>query len=256
MLKRWPVGFLCLCLPMKWRTKPLLNCSKSAIVLGGILLNHTLAAPFSVVGNALHITLSSVICNSISVLNNSMWSKGSLELSYVSNCGRQNFWGDDLALHWWMVSLSFESSHPNSLRLCPSWRFLVRLPPSSGILALSCYGLFLHPSGIFSWRFVLPIGLKVWFFFVLVFTCLPTFCILRLHCFSKFFILACQLFHIGQKGLDLLLLHNIWLRSIFCFYLVLRGTLLSLGKMAWMISVSHRRHQTDDAKNEQLSSSS
>ena len=78
---------------MKWRTKPLLSCSKSTMVPGGILLNHTLAAPFSVVGNALHITSSGIICNSISVLNDSMWSKGSLEPSYDSNCGRWNFGG-------------------------------------------------------------------------------------------------------------------------------------------------------------------
>ena len=93
MLRRLPVGFLCLCPPMKCRTKPLLSCSKFAIVPGGILLNHTLAAPFSVVGNALHITSVGVIYNSINVLNDSMWSKGSLELSYDSSCGRRNFGG-------------------------------------------------------------------------------------------------------------------------------------------------------------------
>ena len=93
MLRRWLVGFLCLCTPMKWRTKPLLSCSKSTIIPGVILLNHTLVAPFSVVRNALHITLSKVICNSINVLNDSMWSKGSLEPSYDSNCRRQNFGG-------------------------------------------------------------------------------------------------------------------------------------------------------------------
>ena len=53
----------------------------------------TLVAPFSVVGNALHIISSEVICNSISILNDSMWSKGSLEPSYDSNYGRQNFGG-------------------------------------------------------------------------------------------------------------------------------------------------------------------
>ena len=78
---------------MKWRTKPLLSCSKSAIVPRGILLNHTLAAPFNIVGNAIHITSLRVICNSISVLDDSMWSKGSLESSYDSNYGRQNFGG-------------------------------------------------------------------------------------------------------------------------------------------------------------------
>ena len=74
-------------------TKPLLSCSKSAIVLRGILLNHTLTTSFSAVGNALHITSFCVICNSISILNDSMWSKGSLKLSYDYNCGRQNFDG-------------------------------------------------------------------------------------------------------------------------------------------------------------------
>ena len=93
MLRRWLVSFLCLCPPIKWRTKPLLNCSKSAIVLGCILLNHTLAAPFNVVGNVLFITSSGVICNSISILTDSMWSKGSLEPSYNSNYRRQNFGG-------------------------------------------------------------------------------------------------------------------------------------------------------------------
>ena len=79
--------------PIKWRTKPLLSCSKFAIVPRGILLNHTLTAPFNVVGNALHITSSGVICNSISILNDSMWSKGSLESLYDSNCGRRHFGG-------------------------------------------------------------------------------------------------------------------------------------------------------------------
>ena len=87
------MGFLCLCPPMKWQTKPLLSCSKFAIVPEGILLNHTLAAPFSVVRNALHITSPGVICNIISVLNDSMWSKGSLELSYDSSYRRRNFGG-------------------------------------------------------------------------------------------------------------------------------------------------------------------
>ena len=93
MLRRWPIGFLCLYPPMKWRIKTLLCCSKYAIVLRGILLNHTLAILFSIVGNALHITSSGLICNSINILNNSMWSKGSLEPSYNSNYGRWNFGG-------------------------------------------------------------------------------------------------------------------------------------------------------------------
>ena len=123
MLRKWSVGFFCLCPPIKWWTNPLLSYSKFAIVLGGILLNHTLAAPFSVVGNALHITSSRVICNNINVLNDSMWSKGSLEQTYDSSYGRRNFGGKG----WFNTSvvngLSFKSSHPNSPHLCPSWHF-------------------------------------------------------------------------------------------------------------------------------------
>ena len=98
---------------MKWRTKSLLSCSKSAIVLEDILLNHTMVAPFNIVGNALHITSSGVICNSISVLNDSMWSKGSLEPSYDSNYGRQNFGGRG----WISTSLVNGES---DLRIIPS----------------------------------------------------------------------------------------------------------------------------------------
>ena len=93
MLRKWPVVFLCICPPIKWRTKPLPCCSNFAIVLGCILLNYTLATPFSVIRNALHITSSVVICNNINVLNDSMWSKGSLEPSYDSSYGRRNFGG-------------------------------------------------------------------------------------------------------------------------------------------------------------------
>ena len=97
--------------------------------------------------------------------------------------------------------------------------------------------LILHPSGIFSWGPVSPVGLKVWFFFILVFICLLMFYVLGFHYLSQFFILTSQLFHISQKGLNLLLLHNFLLLCSFCFHLVLRGTFLSLRKMAWMISV-------------------
>ena len=113
MLRRWPIGFLCLCPSMKWQTKPLLSCSKSAIVPRGILLNHTLAAPVSVVGNALHIISSGVIYSNISVLKDSMWFKGSLELLYDSNCGRRNFGGKG----WFSTSLVNGES---ILRIIPS----------------------------------------------------------------------------------------------------------------------------------------
>ena len=139
MLRRWPIGFLCLCPPMKWRTKPLLSCSKSAIVPGGILQNHTLAAPFSVVGNTLHITSSGVICSRISVLNDSMWSKGSLKLSYDSNCGKHNFGGKG----------QFSTSLVNGesiLRIIPS-RFS---PPLSFMALFSLSTSFLNLRSSFS----------------------------------------------------------------------------------------------------------
>lgn len=172
-----PVGFLCLCPLMKWWTKPLLSCSKSAIVPGDILLNHTLATPFSVVGNALHITSSRVICNSINVLNDSMWSKRSLELSYDSNYGRRNFGGKG----------RFSTSVVNGesvLRIIPS-KFSLPLSFialfSSSISFLMLRSLF-HPGGIFSSGPILSVGLRVWLFFILVFTCWPSFCILGFHC--------------------------------------------------------------------------
>ena len=110
---------------MKWQTKPLLSCSKFAIVPGDILLNHTLAASSSVVRNALHITSSGVICNSINVLNDLMWSKGSLEPSYYSNCGRRNFGGRG----------QFNTSVVNS-------ESILRIIPSRFSLPLSFIALF------------------------------------------------------------------------------------------------------------------
>ena len=121
MLRRWPVSFFYLCPPMKWWTKPLLSCSKFAIVPGGILLNHTLAAHFSVIGNAQHITSSRIIYNNINALNDSIWSKGSLEPSYDSNCGRRNFGGrgrfSTLVVHGEFVLLIIPSKFSPPLSL-------------------------------------------------------------------------------------------------------------------------------------------
>ena len=99
-------------------------------------------------------------------------------------------WGNGSVLQWWMVSLSFESSHPNFPCLYPSWNFLIR--PSSYVAKL-----ILHSGGIFSWGPISPVSLGVWFSFILVFNCSPTFCILGFHCLSQFYILASQLFHIS-----------------------------------------------------------
>ena len=49
---------LCFCPPIKLLTNNLLNSLKEPTVFGGILLNHTHAAPLRVVGKALHIISS------------------------------------------------------------------------------------------------------------------------------------------------------------------------------------------------------
>ena len=121
MLRKWPVGFLCVCPLMRWWTKPLLSCSKFTIVPRCILLNHTLAAPFSVVGNALHIT-SMIQCDPRGPWNRHMTPAVGDRISVG---------GDGSVLQWWMVSLSFESSHPNSSYLYPSGHFLIHSSPSS-----------------------------------------------------------------------------------------------------------------------------
>ena len=58
MVNRLDEERLCLCPPIKLLTKNLLNSSKELTELGGILLNHTHAGPFRVVGKALHIISS------------------------------------------------------------------------------------------------------------------------------------------------------------------------------------------------------
>lgn len=77
MFNRWPMGFLWRYPPMKWQTKLSLRCSNLAIVRRDSLLNHTLAAPFRVIGNALHMTSFGIICRFIMVLKDSIWCRGS-----------------------------------------------------------------------------------------------------------------------------------------------------------------------------------
>ena len=172
MLRRCLVGFLCRCPPMKWQTKPLLSYSKFAMVLGGILLNHILATPFSVVGKALHITSSRVIYKSIKVLNDLMWSKGSLELSNNSSWGRQNFGGRGqfytLVVNGESVLRIILSCSP---QLCPLLHSQVHPFPSL------CYGarssswtsfLPIPSSSCWSGCLILPHWCFLWFFDVLL----------------------------------------------------------------------------------------
>ena len=67
--------------PMKWQTKALPSSSKLLIVEGGILLNHTLAAPFKAVGKALYIIPSIVFYKFTRLLKDSIWSSESFEPS-------------------------------------------------------------------------------------------------------------------------------------------------------------------------------
>ena len=90
MFSRLAKDLLYLYLPMKCVTKCPLYFLKVEIVLGAILPNHTLAGPFSVVGNALHMISSETPCRCIRVLNDSKWSSGSFDPSYASTCSIQN----------------------------------------------------------------------------------------------------------------------------------------------------------------------
>ena len=67
------------------------NSLKVETVFGVSLLNHTLVGPFSVVGKALHIISSKALCKCMKVLNDSRWSSGSFDPSYVSTCDIRNF---------------------------------------------------------------------------------------------------------------------------------------------------------------------
>ena len=91
---------LCLCPPMKCVTKCPLNSLKVETMFGVSLLNHTLAGPFSVVDNALHIISSRTPCRCMRVVNDSRWSCRSLNPSYASTCGIWYFVGRGKEVTW------------------------------------------------------------------------------------------------------------------------------------------------------------
>ena len=122
---------------------------------------------------SLHLGSSTIA----SILNDSMWSKGSLEPSYDSNYGRWNFGRKG----------RFSTSLVNDesvLRIIPS-RFS---PPLSFIVLFSSSISFLMLRSSFSTLVESfpeimshPVGLRVRFFLILVFACSPMFYVLRLH---------------------------------------------------------------------------
>ena len=69
---------------IKWVTECPLSSLKVEIVLGASLLNHTLASPLIVVGNALHMISSGTPCRCIRALKDFRWSNESREPSYAS----------------------------------------------------------------------------------------------------------------------------------------------------------------------------
>ena len=111
---------LYLCPPMKCMTKCPLSSIKFEMEFGVILLNHTLAGPLSVVGNALHIISSRTPYRCIRVLKNFRRSSGSFIPSYVSTCGIQNLAdrGQEVTctvkgkLIWWTSSSRLEEIPP------------------------------------------------------------------------------------------------------------------------------------------------
>ena len=177
-----------------------------------------------------------------------MWSEGSLESSYDSNYGRQNFSGRGQFSTSVVNSESVLQIIPSRFSLPLSFIALFNLSISF-LMLRSLFSIIVESSPevlshLLAWKFN---SSSFWFSPIRQHS---TFWDSTVFHSSSFW----RVFHISQKGLDLLLLHSIWLRYSFYFHLVLRGTLLSLGKMAWMISDSHRRRQTDDAKNQQWSS--
>ena len=105
---------------MKCMTKCPFSSIKFEMEFGVILLNHTLAGPLSVVGNALHIISSRTTYRCMGVLKNFRRSSGSFILSYVSTYGIQNLADRRQKvtctvkgkLIWWTSSSRLEDTPP------------------------------------------------------------------------------------------------------------------------------------------------
>ena len=81
MFVRHAVDFLYLCPLIKCEANWALNSLKVLMEFGVNLLNHTLVGPFSMVGKVRHMISSAMPCRCMRVLNDSRWSKESLNLS-------------------------------------------------------------------------------------------------------------------------------------------------------------------------------
>ena len=241
---------------MKWWTKALLSCSKFAMLLGVILPNHTLVAPFSIVWKALHITSFGVICKSIRVLNVSMWSKGSLEPSNDSSWGRWNFGGRG----WFNTSVVNGES---ILQIIPS-RFSIALSFIAWLsLSISLLMLRSSFSTLDEFSFNVLILLLIWLsnsssllFPSILRGCSSSFWFLVVRCLFPFWDLAALRSSSFWRVNSSTLATRAWIycvaysESILCY----EGLFCHLGKIAWIIGISHRWRQTDVARNQQLSS--
>ena len=171
MLRRCLVGFLCCYTLMKWWTKLLLSCLKFAMVPEGILLNQTLAAPFSVVEKALHITSYRVICRCIKVLKDLTWSKRFFEQSYGSSWGRQNFVGRG----WFNTSVVNGESIPQIIpsRFSMDFSFMALLSSSISLLmlqsSLSILDEFSFEALVFLWFNESAVSSSLLFFYLFSF---------------------------------------------------------------------------------------
>ena len=190
----------------EWQTNLLLSCSKFAMVPRGILLNLTLAVPFSVVGKALHITSSIVIRRCIKVLNDSMWSKRSFKLSYDSSWKRRNF-GIRGRFKTSMVNGEYGSSS-HSVQVFHG--FVFYCIPELVHFSSHATEFTFHSGWIFFWCHCSSVNLadrlhfiivsfnsSRLFFFILIFGSPLLFLILGFKYSSQFFILASQLYYIG-----------------------------------------------------------
>ena len=138
IFRRLVGDLLYFCPPMKYVTKCPLSSIKFEIEFGVILLNHTLASPLSVVGNALHIILSRTPCKCMRVLNDFRWSSGSFLPSYVSTYGIQNLAGRGQEVTCVVKGKSIRWTSSSRLEDTPPLMAFIIMSILSFIICMSC----------------------------------------------------------------------------------------------------------------------
>jgi len=138
IFRRLAGNLLYLCPPMKCVTKCPLSSIKFEMEFGVILLNHTLAGPLSVVGNALQIILSRTPCKYMRVLNDFRWSSGSFAPSYVSTYGIQNLAGKGQEVTCAVKGKLIRWTSSSRLEDTPSLMAFIIMSILSFIICMSC----------------------------------------------------------------------------------------------------------------------